>query len=162
MTKKNTAMPVNKQTWEHKPDRPSTTPPRKTPRALLKSILTLLAGITGLIALIGRAADVILRLTDRFSPRRLLSLFLTVGFFGGLFLVLAVIWYSRDLPDPNRLIDKPTRQSTQILDRTGQHVLYEIFDEQKRSLVTLDQIPRYVIDATLAAQDRAFYKHIRF
>ena len=37
----------------------------------------------------------------------------------GFFVMFA--WYSRDLPDPNRLIDKPTRQSTQILDRTGQH-----------------------------------------
>ncbi len=150
-------MPIIKQTWEH-----SSAPPPRRPKQRTNFATAIGRGLFGLLAWLGRAADSVLRLTDRFSPRRLVSFVIMLGFFGGLLLLLAVVWYSRDLPDPNRLIDKPTRQSTQILDRTGSHVLYEIFDEQKRSLITLPEIPRAVIAATLTAEDRDFYNHRGF
>ncbi|MFH1632143.1 MAG: PBP1A family penicillin-binding protein [bacterium] len=68
-------------------------------------------------------------------------------------------WISRDLPDPNSLNDREVAQSTKIYDRTGEHLLYEIAGDQKRTLVTLEEIPDYVEHATVTAEDRKFYTH---
>lgn len=80
--------------------------------------------------------------------------------FAGLVSVLSLVaWLSRGLPDPNRLIEREMAQSTKIFDRTGETVLYEIHGDQKRTLVNLEDIPDYVINATIAIEDKDFYKH---
>jgi 1A family penicillin-binding protein len=76
--------------------------------------------------------------------------------------VIYVAWISRDLPNPNQLINREVAQSTKIYDRTGQHILYEISGDQKRTLVTLSEIPNYVKEATIAIEDKDFYKHGAF
>jgi len=75
---------------------------------------------------------------------------------------LIIVWLSRGLPDPNKLLDRQVAQSTTIYDRTGQTILYEIHGDQKRTLVNLDQIPDYVRQATIAIEDKDFYKHCGF
>jgi len=75
---------------------------------------------------------------------------LTVGLFA---------WVSRDLPDPNKLIERELAQSTKIYDRTGETVLYEIHGNEKRTLINLDDVPDYVKWATIAIEDKDFYKH---
>ncbi|MFA5947265.1 MAG: PBP1A family penicillin-binding protein [Patescibacteria group bacterium] len=71
-------------------------------------------------------------------------------------------WYAKDLPNPNGLANRDISQSTKIYDRTGTHLLYQIALNGKRTLVTLDEIPDYVKNATIAAEDRAFYTHHGF
>ncbi|HAZ16714.1 MAG: Penicillin-binding protein, 1A family [Parcubacteria group bacterium GW2011_GWA2_43_13] len=83
----------------------------------------------------------------------LLSISLTAGAFW---------WYSRELPDPNRLIDRDIPQTTKIYDKTGEHVLYEIHGEEKRTLVRLAELPDYVKWAAIALEDKNFYKHKGF
>ncbi len=78
---------------------------------------------------------------------------------GSIVFLGAFAWLSRDLPDPNSLTIREIPQSTKIYDRTGEHLLYEIAGEEKRTLVTLDQIPEYVVWATITAEDRKFYEH---
>ncbi len=73
--------------------------------------------------------------------------------------VVAFFWYSRDLPDPNKLIDRDVAQSTKIYDRTGEHLLYEIHGTQRRTLIELSSIPDLAIKATIAVEDKNFYKH---
>ena len=68
-------------------------------------------------------------------------------------------WYSRDLPDPGTLILREVPQSTKIYDKTGEHLLYEISGDEKRTLVTLDEIPDFIPQATITAEDRKFYEH---
>jgi len=80
-------------------------------------------------------------------------------FFGCLITFVVFIWLSHDLPDPNRLIDRQISQSTKIYDRTGQTILYEIHGGQKRTLVSLKDIPDSVKNATIAIEDKDFYKH---
>ncbi|MFH1233330.1 MAG: PBP1A family penicillin-binding protein [Patescibacteria group bacterium] len=70
-----------------------------------------------------------------------------------------ILWLSRDLPNPNRLIDRQVAQSTKIYDRTGNTILYEIHGDQKRTIVNLNDIPDYVKNATIAIEDKDFYKH---
>jgi len=79
--------------------------------------------------------------------------------FGSIFMLGAYAWISRDLPDPNSLTIRDVAQSTKIYDRTGEHLLYEIAGDEKRTLVTLDQIPQYAVWATITAEDRNFYEH---
>lgn len=81
---------------------------------------------------------------------------------GGIALVAAYAWYSRDLPDPNKVIDRVINQSTKIYDRTGQVLLWEIHGDQKRTVVELDQISPNVINATIAAEDKTFWTHHGF
>ena len=100
------------------------------------------------------------------SLKRLISLGLTVlaflFLFGGIVLIGAFAWISKDLPDPNKIIDRSIAQSTKIYDRTGENVLYEIHGEEKRTLINLEDIPQYAIDATIAVEDKTFYEHHGF
>jgi len=77
--------------------------------------------------------------------------------------VIAVIgafaWFSRDLPDPNKIIDRTIAQSTKIYASDGTTLLYEIHGPEKRTLVTLRDIPDHMKQATIAIEDRDFYKH---
>ncbi|MFA7314648.1 MAG: penicillin-binding protein [Candidatus Magasanikbacteria bacterium] len=84
-------------------------------------------------------------------------LFLTIFVF--LFITILTAWVSKDLPDPNKLTDRQVAQSTKIYDRTGTHLLYEIFGDEKRTLVELDQIPKNLIDGLVATEDTTFYQH---
>lgn len=72
--------------------------------------------------------------------------------------VFAII-LMKDLPTPDQLIKREVAQSTKIYDRTGKTVLYEIYGNQKRTLVSLADIPDYVKNATVAIEDKDFYKH---
>jgi len=72
------------------------------------------------------------------------------------------LWTSRDLPDPNKLLERDIVQSTKIYDRKGETVLYEIFTGERRTLVELSDISRYLVFATVAAEDKYFYEHQGF
>ena len=49
-------------------------------------------------------------------------------------------------------------ETTVIYDRDGNE-LYQVFDEGRRTRISLDQIPRDVIDATIAVEDATFYEN---
>ncbi|KKW41945.1 MAG: Penicillin-binding protein, 1A family [Candidatus Magasanikbacteria bacterium GW2011_GWA2_56_11] len=70
-----------------------------------------------------------------------------------------VVWSNQYLPDPNKLNDRHFAQSTKIYDRTGTHLLHEIFADEKRTIVELQEIPRYLIDGVIATEDKKFYEH---
>lgn len=91
--------------------------------------------------------------------KKIFILLTTIFVLGILGLTAVVAWVSHDLPDPDRLTDRQIAQSTKIYDRTGQHLLYEIFAEEKRTMVELDDIPPQLINAVIATEDTGFYKH---
>ncbi len=78
---------------------------------------------------------------------------------GGIIVVGAFAWFSRDLPDPNKLLTRNVAQSTRIYDRTGTQILYEIHGDEKRTIVQLEDIPDNLKNATIVAEDRQFYEH---
>lgn len=78
---------------------------------------------------------------------------------GVIFVTILVAWASRDLPDPNNLSSRQTSQSTKIYDRTGEHLLYEIYQNQKRTDVELNQMSPWLPKATIAVEDKNFYEH---
>lgn len=76
--------------------------------------------------------------------------------------LLFAAYVASDLPSPAQLQDRRVSQSTKIFDRTGEVLLYEISGEEKRTVVALDQIPEFVKQATIAAEDKNFYSHPAF
>ncbi|PIY96891.1 MAG: hypothetical protein COY66_02525 [Candidatus Kerfeldbacteria bacterium CG_4_10_14_0_8_um_filter_42_10] len=96
-------------------------------------------------------------------PRKPIVLILKIALalfvIGGILGVAAFAWISKDLPDPNRILDRNVAQSTKIYDRSGETLLYEIHGDEKRTLVTIDQIPDYLQKATIIIEDKDFYKH---
>jgi len=98
-----------------------------------------------------------------FRPGRLIKLSLKLLLGASLFsllLGLAVFTYfAKDLPDPEKISDRQIIESTKIFDRTGQILLYEIHGEEKRTVISFDQISPYVKQATMAIEDASFYQH---
>src|SRR3989339_626920 len=70
--------------------------------------------------------------------------------------------FLKDLPSPAKL-NKPSSfpNSTKILDRNGE-LLYEIYDDQNRTPITLSDLPEYVKLATISIEDQNFYRHHGF
>lgn len=92
----------------------------------------------------------------------LITVALFVFFAGAISLAAMTAWVRRDLPNPNTLLDRTVAQSTKIYDRTGEELLYDIHGTERRTLVKLDELPDYVISATIAIEDKNFYKHRGF
>ena len=51
--------------------------------------------------------------------------------------------------------------STKLFDRNGK-LIYEIFTDKRRTPIKLDGLPEYVKTATIAIEDKDFYKHYGF
>ena len=66
--------------------------------------------------------------------------------------------FSSTLPSPTKLTNRSVEQSTRIFDRNNE-LLYSVYDNKNRTLVTLSDVSPYLINATLAAEDADFYKH---
>ncbi len=67
----------------------------------------------------------------------------------------------QDLPTPGEIATQTQQQfkTTRIYDRTGQVLLYELFDPQagNRTVVPLDRIPQNLKNATVALEDKTFW-----
>jgi len=72
--------------------------------------------------------------------------------------IVYVFWILKDIPDPRKLGEIKAAESTKIYDRTGTNLLYE-FGQVHRTWVGLDQISPYLRNATVAIEDKDFYKH---
>lgn len=75
--------------------------------------------------------------------------------------MLGYVYIAINLPAPEELASRSaTFVSTKIYDRNGV-VLYEVFDPHggRRTLVPLDRISPYLIQATIATEDANFYQH---
>ncbi|MBI4064777.1 PBP1A family penicillin-binding protein [Candidatus Gottesmanbacteria bacterium] len=98
------------------------------------------------------------------NPRSRLSLMTTlaVSFFflllaGFLFIGLLFAWYAKDLPRPDK-VKRSEGLSTVIVDRNGEN-LYDIFENENRIPVVWEDISKTLKDATIAVEDKDFYKH---
>jgi len=92
-----------------------------------------------------------------------IRLFLKISIFCFLFFIFGFLflffYYAKDLPRPEVFTERQLFQSSKIYDRTGQIVLYEIYGEEKRTWVPLKDIPEYLKQAVIAAEDANFYHH---
>jgi 1A family penicillin-binding protein len=87
---------------------------------------------------------------------------LFIALIGGVVLMVAIFfWFSRDLPDPNT-VQRKSGYSTSIYDRTGEVDLYDVYVDENRKFTPLSEIPDYLKQATVAIEDKDFYKHSGF
>lgn len=87
-----------------------------------------------------------------------LAIFCFVGLIALGFLMTGLFaFYAKDLPQPDKIIRREGF-STKIYDRNGE-LLYDIFANQKRTPVELKDIPQHLCNATIAIEDKNFYKH---
>lgn len=80
----------------------------------------------------------------------------------GAFFVAGIIllWIaSFKIPDLGTIHERKIAQSTKIYDRTGEILLYDVHENVRRTLVSYDNISRYIKNATVAIEDAEFYEH---
>lgn len=77
------------------------------------------------------------------------------------FLPLLFLIFLQDLPNPRELTLRQIPQTTKIYDRNGT-LLYQIYTNQNRTIVPLDSMPKNLKNATIAIEDKDFYKHPGF
>lgn len=83
----------------------------------------------------------------------------------GLLLVVGVAvfaWFAKDLPSPDQLENRVIAESTKIYDRTGEHLLYETGKDVRRTYTKIEDISPYMIQASVALEDKNFYNHYGF
>lgn len=83
--------------------------------------------------------------------------------YGFAFCLLVVIAYHgylfvSDLPSPRSIGKMNFAQSTHLYDRNGK-LLYEIYRDVNRTPIKVSELPPYVAEATIAIEDKNFYKH---
>jgi membrane peptidoglycan carboxypeptidase len=147
------------------------TPSRRPPRSARNSRVTNAMRVGGykskISAAKSRAASKIRGRRTKDSSKKLmfftyLSSFALFAVLGGTFLVILIFaFFSRELPDPNRLLERSSELSTKFFDRNGAQI-YEAYGEKNRSLIRIDEVSDDVIHATLAAEDANFYQHMGF
>src|SRR3989344_7664141 len=89
-------------------------------------------------------------------------IFMACLYFGAAMLLLGSLTFamiSLSLPDPNKLNARIVPQSTKIYARDGTTLLYEVHGEAKRTLIELKDIPDYAKQATIAIEDKNFYRN---
>ncbi len=93
---------------------------------------------------------------------------------GGLLFILAIfLWYAKDLPSPGKVNAKLGNTTTTFyardaIDANGNvnfdkaTKLYEVHGDKNRLVIPFEEIPANVKKATIAIEDRNFYKHGSF
>lgn len=71
-----------------------------------------------------------------------------------------LIWVSTlEIPDLSSFEERRVLQSTKIYDRTGEILLYDLFQDVRRTVVPFEEISRHIKNATIAIEDDQFYNH---
>ncbi|NPA49372.1 MAG: penicillin-binding protein 1A [Thermodesulfobacteria bacterium] len=86
-----------------------------------------------------------------------LGLFLTAAVALGIILAGVLFYLSLGLPDISKLINYEPPAATQVLDRHGEVLAY--WYKERRFPVPLSQMPPYLIQAFVAAEDSRFFEH---
>lgn len=87
---------------------------------------------------------------------RMIGIAAFLVFFGGVALFFAFL---KDLPRPEVFTEAQINQATKIYDRTGKILLSSVYGEEKRTYVSLSQIPDIMKKAVIATEDANFYSH---
>lgn len=74
--------------------------------------------------------------------------------------IIALPLMAFGLPSPDKVIRREGF-STKILDRNGKS-LYDIFDNERRTPISIGDMPLYLKQATVAIEDKNFYSHSGF
>ncbi len=91
-------------------------------------------------------------LASRYNRKRIIFFSVIITF---------ALWLFWGIPLPTKLSSPDIPVSTKLFDRNGK-LLYEIYAGTRRSPVKIEELPDYVKFATIAIEDKDFYKHSGF
>ncbi|MEK7587895.1 MAG: transglycosylase domain-containing protein [Patescibacteria group bacterium] len=94
-----------------------------------------------------------MEIKNRFRPVMYAFWLLPLGL-----ILISYLLIFKDLPSPARLSKYDVPLSTKVYDRNGK-LLFDIYAQQNRTPVPLTDIPKYVQQATIAIEDKDFYRH---
>ncbi len=63
------------------------------------------------------------------------------------------------IPDLQTFDERKITESTKIYDRTGEHLLYDVHQDIRRTVVPFEEISRNIKNASVAIEDAEFYSH---
>ena len=75
-------------------------------------------------------------------------------------ILVLFVYFSKDLPTPSKVVRREG-YSSKVYDRNGKP-LFDIYEQAKRDPVALADVPDYLKKATVAVEDKDFYKHKGF
>ncbi len=96
------------------------------------------------------------------SIKKVFLLILVAAIAGAVPFVFYVVYLSRNLPTAGEISARQISQSTKIYDRTGTVLLYEISNGEERTVVSFEEMPKYLKDATISIEDEKFYQESAF
>lgn len=102
----------------------------------------------------------------RFNGKRRVVLLVLIGFTAliatgvGITVGLAVASV-RNIPGIDRSTETESALPTVLIDRDGTQIT-ELFGDEKRTLVSIEDLPRHVIYALITREDKAFFRHNGF
>jgi 1A family penicillin-binding protein len=103
-------------------------------------------------------------ITDIFTKPKSWASLAKIAFLGVIMLLIVTVVvfpiFAFNLPSPDKIVRREGF-STQIVDRNGE-VLYDIYADQKRTPISIDEVPDYLKQATIAIEDKNFYQHEGF
>ncbi len=73
-------------------------------------------------------------------------------------IIVGIVWFYRDeLPPTAELRNFTMRSGSEVYDRNGKMIY--LFAFERRKLVSLNELPPYLIDALIVTEDKNFYHH---
>jgi len=96
------------------------------------------------------------RLRKASKTKKFWSWALRIAALGLAFIAFLFIYYSHQLPDPNKLLSRSIAQSTQIFSRDGT-LLYSVNGDFRRTLIPFSEMNDNIKHATIAIEDKNFY-----
>ncbi len=126
---------------------------------------------------VGKKLPIAERLKHALTPRNIKAYWfsrkgaLMAAKIGGgflLFIFLVFLFFAKDLPSPGKINSLVGAQTTKFyardeLDNPGKGtLLYEVHGDINRTVIPFDQMPSNIKNATIAIEDKDFYKHGAF
>lgn len=94
---------------------------------------------------------------DKKKVLQVLSILFALGV-----MYVGYIYFSTELPAAEDLANLSIPESTKLYDRKGEVLFYEIYKDEKRTVIPTDQIPDVIREATISMEDDSFYEHGAF
>lgn len=89
-----------------------------------------------------------------------INITLILVLFGIVLFGAGLIWISSfRVPDFSSFEDRKVSESTKIYDRTGEIVLFDVNQDIKRTVISIDDMGEPIKNAIIAIEDDAFYQH---
>lgn len=126
--------------------------------AIKKLFIWVIKNISFFLKIINRFSKQIKRFFKSFFPIKLRFFFLGVITTLVIVFLIQSYFFVKNLPSPLNIGKINFALSTHLYDRNG-ILLYEIYRDQNRTPININELPVYVTQATIAIEDKDFYRH---